>query len=48
VAEAAENKSCGKDPQKTTVGSTKLKEPCDDYQNKPEWVKKNGVWENKG
>lgn len=47
VAEATENKSCGKDPKKPVLGTTRLNEPCDNCKENGEWEEKDGVWERK-
>jgi hypothetical protein len=48
AAKAAADNSCDKDPKRPTLGSTKLKEPCEDCQDAGKWMKNdNGVWQQK-
>lgn len=47
AAEASPDKSCGKTPKEATVGSSKLKEPCEDCKSAGKWEETDGVWEKK-
>ncbi|KAJ2891586.1 hypothetical protein MKZ38_000192 [Zalerion maritima] len=47
AAEAAEDKSCGKEPKKPSLGTTRLDEPCEDCKETDDWEQREGVWERK-
>lgn len=44
IIEWKECGNCGVVQNKTHMGSTTRREPCDDCQSNGKWVKVNGVW----